>query len=76
MRRPVNRIKGYRRANPDAASPQTRAAIRLYRFPRPNMRPNRSAIDLDGLMSITVDPSGTGSFAACSAESVVQTKVV
>ena len=44
-----------------------------YRFPRPNMRPNRSAIDLAGLMSITVDPSGSGRFAACSAERVVLT---
>jgi hypothetical protein len=51
-------------------------ASRYYRFPRPNMRPNRSAIDLGGLMSTKVDPSGSGRLAACSAESVVQTQVV
>jgi hypothetical protein len=51
----------------------SRRAGRYYRFHRPNMRPNRSAIDLAGLMSIRVDPSGSGRFAACSAESVVQT---
>jgi hypothetical protein len=45
----------------------------VYRFPRPNMRPNRLAIDLAGLMSIRVDPSGSGRLAACSAESVVRT---
>ena len=48
-------------------------ARRSYRFPRPNMRPNRSVSDLPGLMSITVDPSGSGRLAACSAESVVRT---
>ena len=48
---------------------------RYYLLPRPNMRPNRSAIDLAGLMSTRVDPSGSGRFAACSAESVVQTQL-
>ena len=51
-------------------------ACRDYRFPRPNMRPKRSAIDLAGLISITLDPSGGRSAAACSAESVVRTWVV
>jgi hypothetical protein len=40
------------------------------------MRPNRSAIDLGGLMSTKVDPSGSGRLAACSTESVVQTQLV
>ena len=53
--------------------PRSNGGRRYYCFPRPNMRPNRSAIDLVGLMSITVDPSGSGRFAACSAESVVRT---
>ena len=48
-------------------------ARRYYRFPRPNMWRNRSAIDLAGLISTRFDPSGGGRFAACSAESVVRT---
>ena len=47
-----------------------------YRLPRPNMRPNRSPIDLAGLMSTRVDPSGSGRFAACSEERVVPTWLV
>ena len=47
-----------------------------YRFPRPNIRPNRPAIELAGLISTRVDPSGSGRFAACSVESVVETYVV
>ena len=53
----------------------SRRARRHYRFPRPKMRPNRAPMDLAGLISITVDKSGGGSFAAWSAESLVQTKV-
>ncbi len=31
-----------------------------YRFPRPSMRPRRAAIEVGGLMSIRVEPSGGG----------------
>ena len=38
-----------------------------YRFLRPNMRANRSPIDLGGLTSIRFDLSGRGRIAICSA---------
>ena len=76
-------IKRPRMRQPRSA--RCRAGVRMtacclrrgrYRFPRPNIRPKRPAIELAGLISTRVDPSGSGRFAACSAESVVETYVV